>query len=95
MRLKNKNQLNKIIKDFFNEKNASWLVKNLNKIKIAFGFLNNIQQFSQHSQLNIANSKSNGKSFTFIPPVSLNRRNKYNNVPNLGQHSKIIKKEFS
>ena len=93
-RLKNKNKLNGLIENIFKNKNSNIIIKNLKKLKIAFGLLNSIKDFSVHPQLRLATIENNNENIQFIPPVTLNNKKNFNKIPNLGEHDAKIRKEF-
>ena len=95
LRLKNKNEVNKIISEKFIEEKSKYLIKVLKKNSIAFGILNNLKDFSNHPQLKTAHSKTDKGKFKFIPPPNLQKKIFFKKVPGLGEHSKKIRKEFS
>ncbi len=94
LRLKNKNKLNNIIKEKFRKYTAKKVSQILKKNKIAFGFLNDIKEFSKHTELKTSYLKTDYGDIKFIPPVGLKKRNSYKKIPKLGEHSKKIRKEF-
>ncbi len=95
LRLKNKKQLNKFIMKNFKKLKSSALIKQLKDLKIAFGLLNSIKDFSNHPQLNTAYVRKNKNTFKFIPPVTLDKKIKFNKIPELGEHTSKIIKEFN
>ena len=94
LRLKNKNKLNNIIKNNFRKKTAKSISKIFKKNSIAFGFLNDMKEFSKHSELKTSCLKTDDGEIKFIPPVAIKKQTRYKKVPKLGEHSKKIKKEF-
>ena len=93
-RLKNKNKLNNIIKNNFKKNIAKDICKILKKNRIAFGYLNSIEDFSRHSQLKTSKVALENRDISFIPPVSLKKRLRFKKIPKLGEHSNKIRREF-
>ncbi|MAJ24470.1 MAG: carnitine dehydratase, partial [Rickettsiales bacterium] len=94
LRLKNKNRLNEFIIKIFKLIDSNTLIRLFKKHKIAFGLLNSIKEFSSHPQLKKAYVEKNNKNFEFIPPVTLDDKKKFNKIPELGEHTLKIIKEF-
>tara|TARA_E500000331_G_scaffold355926_1_gene412704 strand:+ start:1011 stop:2135 length:1125 start_codon:yes stop_codon:yes gene_type:complete len=93
-RLKNKNKINDIIKKAFKKKCANEISTIFKKIGIAYGFLNNIQDFSKHHALSVASCNSDNENINFIPPVGILKRKRFKKIPKLGEHTIKIRKEF-
>ncbi|MBJ57562.1 MAG: carnitine dehydratase [Rickettsiales bacterium] len=94
LRLKYKNEINDIIQKAFDQKLCKDILKKFKKIKIAFGMLNTIEQFSKHPHLKKAVCRTERGNISFIPPAGSSKK-KYSKIPSLGEHSEIIKREFS
>ena len=93
-RLKYKIKLNKLISKAFKLLNSKKITYYFKKGNIAYGFLNNIKDFSKHTELKTSYlSTANGK-IKFIPPVRIKNKKNYKKIPKLGEHTKKIKKEF-
>ena len=56
--------------------------------------LNSIEQFAKHPHLKNAICGTEKGDIKFIPPVGRKKDRKYKKVPQLGEHSDAIKKEF-
>ncbi|MBF96909.1 MAG: Acetyl-CoA:oxalate CoA-transferase [Alphaproteobacteria bacterium MarineAlpha9_Bin4] len=94
LRLRNKNQLNNIIKKIFKKQTAKKISQLLKNNNIAFGYLNTIKDFSKHTELKTSNMGSEHGDIKFIPPVQIKKRTHFRKVPKLGEHSKKIRREF-
>ena len=94
LRLKNKIKLNAIIKNSFYKIHSNILIKSFKKYKIAYGLLNSIKDFSSHPQLKTSHIKKKKQIFEFIPPVTLENKKDFGRIPELGEHSLKIRKEF-
>ena len=95
LRLKYKEEINTIIQKSFNQKQSNEIIKNFKSTKIAFGMLNNIKAFSKHPHLKKATCKSENGNITFIPRVGANNKDNIYKIPSLGEHSEMIRTEFS
>ena len=95
LRLKNKSQLNNLVKKKIKTFSSKIFSKILRKNKIAFGFLNDMKAFSKHKDLKISHIKADQGIIKFIPPVELKKRKYFKKIPKLGEHSKKIKKDFN
>ena len=94
LRLKYKNKVNDIIKKALDKKLSKDIVLIFKKTNIAFGMLNSIEQFAKHPHLKNATCGTEKGDIKFIPPVGRKKGRKYKKVPQLGEHSDAIKKEF-
>ena len=95
LRLKNKKQLNNLIKNKIKKLSSEIFSQILRKNRIAFGFLNDIKAFSQHKELKTSYIKADVDNLKFIPPVEIKKRKYFKKIPKLGEHSKKIKKDFN
>ena len=95
-RVLNRNDLDKIISKKFKKHNKDFLVKILNKAKIAFGVLNEINDFIKHPQLRKVKCELGKKEIELIasPVIAKNKQNITYKIPKLGESNKKIKKEF-
>ncbi len=93
-RLKYKNKLNNIIAKSFKLLTGKKVAFYLKKSKIAYGFLNNIKEFTKHKELKTSYIKTESGKIKFIPPVRIKNKINYKKIPKLGEHTKKIKKEF-
>ncbi len=95
MRLKNKTLLNNYIDKTFKKITSTYLIRQFKEYKIAFGLLNSMKEFSNHPQLKKAYTKTKNNKFEFIPPVTLDNKKLFRKIPELGEHTAKIKKEFN
>ena len=95
-RVLNRNDLDKIISQEFKKHNKEFLIKILNKTKIAFGMLNEIKDLKKHPQLRKVKCKVGKKEIELIAPpvINKNKKNTIYKIPKLGENNKKIKKEF-
>ena len=94
LRLNNKESLNSLITREFSRLSSDILIKKFKKLKIAFGLLNTIKDFSHHPQLKKSYVTKRNKKFVFIPPVMIENKKSFGKIPELGEHSFKIRKEF-
>ena len=94
LRLKNKLRLNGFIENVFRKLHSNPLITNLKKYKIAFGLLNSVKEFIYHPQLKKAYTRKKDKKIQFIPPVTLENIKVFKKIPELGEDSAKIRKEF-
>lgn len=99
-RCKNRAKLDSQIEAVFLSLNHEVVIDRLQKGKVAFGSLNSISDFSQHPQLRrMSVNTPTGEARLVRPPVistdNNNNVNTYGAVPAIGEHSNLIRREFS
>ena len=94
-RFKNRIELDNIITDFFKNYDSLEVIKLLASANIAYANLNSVADLSKHSFLKNSNAIIGKKIISMASlPVQTNLNDKLN-VPDLGEHSEKIRKEFT
>ncbi|MDT8861000.1 CoA transferase [Alkalihalobacillus sp. MEB130] len=100
LRVKNSHLLESIINEVFEKLSSDQIITRLEEAKIANARLNNMKEFTEHSQLKYRNrwrevDSPVGKIKALIPPVTFdNIKTVMNPIPGIGEHSKKILNEF-
>ena len=94
-RLKYKTELNNMISKSFKLLTGKKVTFFLKKSNVAYGFLNNIKEFTKHPELKTSHLKTEKGKIKFIPPVRIKNKTNYKKIPKIGEHTKKIKKEFN
>ena len=96
-RVLNRIDLDEEINKIFNNEKSDNIAVLLKENKIAFGFLNSIQDFSKHPQLRRTdiNSPSGNISIVASPIITETKNIKPKPIPKLNEHSSKIREEFS
>ena len=95
-RVANRPALDEIIRSVFLAQGRETVIRNLAAAKIAYGELNGTRELRQHPQLRLESVvTSNGPVSIVAPPALFNgRRRHLGPVPDIGQHSDEIRREF-
>ncbi|WP_173916801.1 CaiB/BaiF CoA-transferase family protein [Halobacillus sp. Marseille-Q1614] len=100
-RVKNKDELQWILEEYFKNLSSDQLIDRLEESKIANARLNTVHDIMSHPQLNARNRWSEvespaGKLRALIPPVTFENMNPVMNpIPEIGEHSEKILQEFN
>ena len=96
-RVKNRKSLEKKISSYFLSKTSVQLSKLLRQNDIAYGYLNNVEGLSKHSDLRrtTVNTESGPVRIPSPPYRVLGSKNKLKGVPYCGEHTQIVREEFS
>jgi len=96
-RVKNRIELDQIISNEFVKHNKDILLERLRKAKIACGVLNSIDDLENHPQLRKVKCTLGNEEVELIAPPSivLGEENNISKVPNIGENSFDIRKEFN
>ena len=94
-RNENREELDLIITKVFSKYKTNEVIDILNKYKIANSRLNSVKDLSEHDLLNNGKAKIGNEliSLANLPVLSNSQSNFF--VPEIGQHTKIIKEEFN
>ena len=94
-RNENREELDLIITKVFSKYKTNEVIDILNKYKIANSRLNSVKDLSEHDLLNNGKAKIGNEliSLANLPVLSNTQSNFF--VPEIGQHTKIIKEEFN
>jgi itaconate CoA-transferase len=93
LRMENKKTLRTEIENVFGTKTRQTLQENLLEAGVACGSINDLSDLSTHPALQRKTVHSSGNQFTLVRRVGETRDNAI--VPNLGEHTQKIVKEFS
>ena len=95
-RVKNRDDLDKIINEIFGVFNRKTIIQKLQKAGVAYGQLSTVEDLAKHPQTNfISVSTSEGKINLLSPGAIINGENlNFGKVPVLGEHTSQIKKEY-
>lgn len=103
-RVENRSALNNIIGGVFSKLTQAQMVERLERAQVAFGLLNSVEDLSAHPQLRRANVETPAGSIQLVAsPVqqaanperkSQPDENTWGPVPQVGQHTDSIRKEF-
>ena len=96
-RSKNREELDRIINNYFKKYDKDAIAEKLKENEIAFGFLNSIEDFNNHPQLRLSEFKTpNGIINLVKSPIITNEKQKNpKSIPSLDEHGSSIRKEFS
>ena len=96
-RVKNRIALDQIISNEFIKYNKDLLLERLRRGKIACGVLNSINDLENHPQLRKVKCIIGGEEVELIAPPSIieGEENKISKIPNIGENSINIRKEFN
>ncbi len=99
-RVENRHILDDYIKQVFSQKSREQLEKILKSAAIAYGAVNSVESFSQHPQLRRRKVTLESGEETDIIDSPIRHSTKpddenFGAVPSLGQHTELIKQEFS
>ena len=96
-RVKNREELDKIVANEFLKYDKKDIVKRLRSEKIACGVLNSISDLNSHPQLRKVKTKIGDKEIELIasPSIVIGERKSVMHVPSIGQNSKHIRDEFN
>ena len=96
-RVKNRIALDQIISNEFIKYNKDVLLERLRRGKIACGVLNSINDLENHPQLRKVKCIIGGEEVELIAPPSIieGEENKISKIPNIGENSINIRKEFN
>ena len=96
-RVKNRVELDKIINSVFGQYNLEELIKKLENTQIAYGRLNGMEEFIEHPQNRFVDVKTPKGEIKLLSPGPLfdGSLPKLSGVPEVGQHTELIRSEFS
>ena len=96
-RVQNRVELDAIINDVFAQHSIDIIVKKLQAAQIAFGRLNDMDEFTKHPQNRFIAVRTSAGDVQLLSPGAIVNgvMPKLGAVPDLGQHSDEIRKEFS
>ena len=96
-RVQNRVELDTIINDVFAQHSIDIIVKKLQAAQIAFGRLNDMDEFTKHPQNRFIAVRTSAGDVQLLSPGAIVNgvMPKLGAVPDLGQHSDEIRKEFS
>ncbi len=96
-RVQNRVELDAIINDVFAQHSIETIVKKLQAAQIAFGRLNDMDEFTKHPQNRFIAVRTSAGDVQLLSPGAIVNgvMPRLGAVPNLGQHSDAIRKEFS
>ena len=96
-RVQNRVELDAIINDVFAQHSINIIVKKLQAAQIAFGRLNDMDEFTKHPQNRFIAVRTSAGDVQLLSPGAIVNgvKPRLGAVPNLGQHSDAIRKEFS
>ncbi len=96
-RVQNRVELDAIINDVFAQHSIETIVKKLQAAQIAFGRLNDMDEFTKHPQNRFIAVRTSAGDVQLLSPGAIVNgvMPRLGAVPDLGQHSDAIRKEFS
>ena len=96
-RVQNRVELDAIINDVFAQHSIDIIVKKLQAAQIAFGRLNDMDEFAKHPQNRFIAVRTSAGDVQLLSPGAIVNgvMPRLGAVPDLGQHSDAIRKEFS
>ena len=96
-RSQNREELDKIINNYFNKYDKNTIAKKLKENEIAFGFLNSIEEFNNHPQLRLSEFESPNGTINLVksPIITNEKQKKPKSIPLLNEHGSSIRKEFN
>lgn len=96
-RVQNRDELDAIINDVFAQHSIDIIVKKLQAAQIAFGRLNDMDEFTKHPQNRFIAVRTSAGDVQLLSPGAIVNgvMPRLGAVPDLGQHSDAIRKEFS
>ena len=96
-RVQNRVELDAIINDVFAQHSIDIIVKKLQAAQIAFGRLNDMDEFTKHPQNRFIAVRTSAGDVQLLSPGAIVNgvMPRLGAVPDLGQHSDAIRKEFS
>ena len=96
-RVQNRVELDAIINDVFAQHSIETIVKKLQAAQIAFGRLNDMDEFTKHPQNRFIAVRTSAGDVQLLSPGAIVNgvTPRLGAVPDLGQHSDAIRKEFS
>ena len=96
-RVQNRVELDAIINDVFAQHSTDIIVKKLQAAQIAFGRLNDMDEFTKHPQNRFIAVRTSAGDVQLLSPGAIVNgvMPRLGAVPDLGQHSDAIRKEFS
>ena len=96
-RVQNRVELDAIINDVFAQHSIDTIVKKLQAAQIAFGRLNDMDEFTKHPQNRFIAVRTSAGDVQLLSPGAIVNgvMPRLGAVPDLGQHSDAIRKEFS
>lgn len=96
-RVQNRVELDAIINDVFAQHSIDIIVKKLQAAQIAFGRLNDMDEFTKHPQNRFIAVRTSAGDLQLLSPGAIVNgvMPRLGAVPDLGQHSDAIRKEFS
>ena len=96
-RVQNRVELDAIINDVFAQHSINIIVKKLQAAQIAFGRLNDMDEFTKHPQNRFIAVRTSAGDVQLLSPGAIVNgvMPRLGAVPDLGQHSDAIRKEFS
>ena len=96
-RVQNRVELDAIINDVFAKHSIDIIVKKLQAAQIAFGRLNDMDEFTKHPQNRFIAVRTSAGDVQLLSPGAIVNgvMPRLGAVPDLGQHSDAIRKEFS
>ena len=96
-RVENRVELDAIINDVFAQHSIDIIVKKLQAAQIAFGRLNDMDEFTKHPQNRFIAVRTSAGDVQLLSPGAIVNgvMPRLGAVPDLGQHSDTIRKEFS
>lgn len=95
-RVAHRNLVDRLISDVFGRMDQAVVIDRLKQAGIAFGRLNDVAGLSQHPQLRRmqVQTPSGEASYAAAAAISSNAKKLKKSVPNIGEHSYAIRKEF-
>mmetsp|Transcript_20012 Transcript_20012/g.37209 ORF Transcript_20012/g.37209 Transcript_20012/m.37209 type:complete len:187 (+) Transcript_20012:382-942(+) len=94
-RVANREEVDAFVAKRFSELDAETLASRLLEAGIAFGELNSVEGLVKHPQLRTVTFETDkGKELQVPAPAVLPSEQRLNHVPALGEHNKIIEKDF-
>jgi len=94
-RVANREEITRIVSDFFATKSREEIIEGLQKAQIAYGELNHVDHLSTHPALRRTKINSpTGEINLVSPPWTMEQERHYGPVPAPGEHSTAIREEF-
>lgn len=96
LRVKNRDELNRIIQRKFKKMSYNEVLRRLEEYKIAFSNVNSMSEFENHPELRLTRVQSeNGEvEMADRPAKFIGYKTEFGPIPALGKHDELIKKEF-
>lgn len=96
-RVENRPKMNTVIHAVFGSHNRADLLPKLREAAIAYGSVNSVADLSKHPALRRREMVVNGEVVSLIaPPVMMDGEDEmYATVPELGEHTELVRQEFS